>query len=154
MPVTAQKQAQRVLCMSCGDVLDAETGFAPKQLKSRRPRCRACTGGSGQKFKAQAEGGRASKAENRRAQELQVLERAGIISELREQVRYELIPAQEGERAVTYVADFVYKDAEGKLVVEDTKGFRTPVFILKRKLMQWRHGIRVVEIRRERKRRR
>ena len=87
-----------------------------------------------------------SKAEAARWQELQMLERAGEITELERQVEYELIPKQKGERAVKYIADFRYKDHEGKTVVEDTKGVRTPVYILKRKLMLRVHGIRIREV--------
>ena len=87
-----------------------------------------------------------SKAEAARWQELQLLERAGEITELECQVEYELIPKQKGERAVKYIADFRYVDHEGKTVVEDTKGVRTPVYILKRKLMLRVHGIRVREV--------
>ena len=87
-----------------------------------------------------------SKAEAARWQELQMLERAGEITELERQVEYELIPKQKGERAVKYIADFRYKDHEGKTVVEDTKGVRTPVYILKRKLLLWVHGIRIQEV--------
>lgn len=87
-----------------------------------------------------------SKAEAARWQELSLLERAGEITELERQVEYELIPKQKGERAVKYIADFRYVDNEGKTVVEDTKGVRTPVYILKRKLLLWVHGIRVREV--------
>ena len=87
-----------------------------------------------------------SKAEAARWQELQLLERAGEITELERQVEYELIPKQKGERAVKYIADFRYKDHEGKTVVEDTKGVKTPVYILKRKLMLRVHGIRIREV--------
>ena len=87
-----------------------------------------------------------SKAEAARWQELQLLERAGEITELERQVEYELIPKQKGERAVKYIADFRYVDHDGKTVVEDTKGVRTPVYILKRKLMLRVHGIRVREV--------
>ena len=76
--------------------------------------------------------------------ELRILERAGRISNLRRQVKYELIPKQEGERACNYVADFVYTE-NGKTVVEDVKGFKTPEYRLKRKLMMWIHGIRIKE---------
>lgn len=86
-----------------------------------------------------------SKAEAARWQELCLLERAGEIKELERQVEYELIPKQKGERAVKYIADFRYVDHDGKTVVEDTKGVRTPVYILKRKLMLYMHGIKVVE---------
>ncbi len=87
-----------------------------------------------------------SKAEAARWQELQLLERAGEIKELERQVEYELIPKQKGERAVKYIADFRYIDHEGKTVVEDTKGVKTPVYILKRKLMLRVHGIRIREV--------
>ena len=87
-----------------------------------------------------------SKAEAARWQELQLLERAGEITELERQVEYELIPKQKGERAVKYIADFRYVDHEGNTVVEDTKGAKTPVWIIKRKLMLRVHGIRVREV--------
>ena len=75
---------------------------------------------------------------------LRLLERAGKISDLKRQVSFELIPKQDGERACTYVADFTYYE-DGKLVVEDCKGFKTEVYRLKRKLMLWVHGIRIKE---------
>lgn len=87
-----------------------------------------------------------SKREAARWQELRLLERAGEISDLRRQVRYELVPKMSGERPVDYIADFVYRDKNGNEVVEDVKGVRTPVYIIKRKLMLWRHGIRIREV--------
>ena len=75
---------------------------------------------------------------------LRLLERAGRITDLKRQVSYELIPKQQGERACSYVADFTYNE-DGKLVVEDCKGYRTPEYRLKRKLMLWVHGIKIKE---------
>lgn len=91
-----------------------------------------------------------SHKEARRYGELVLLERAGQISHLDRQVKFELIPSQrvDGkvvERACTYVADFVYVE-NGKKVVEDTKGFRTKDYIIKRKLMLYVHGIRIKEV--------
>lgn len=88
--------------------------------------------------------------EYRRYCELRLLERAGAITELERQVKFELIPSQRiagkvVERACAYIADFVYME-NGKKVVEDTKGFRTPDYIIKRKLMLWVHGIRIKEV--------
>ena len=82
--------------------------------------------------------------------ELVLLQKAGQITELKRQVKYELIPSQKvggkvAERACTYVADFVDRE-NGKTVVEDTKGFKTKDYIIKRKLMLWVHGIRVREV--------
>ena len=76
---------------------------------------------------------------------LRLLERAGKISNLRRQVSFELIPKQKGERACTYIADFVYTDEKGDLIVEDSKGFHTDAYKIKRKLMLWVHGIRIKE---------
>jgi hypothetical protein len=86
-----------------------------------------------------------SQKEAARWWELKLLERAGAIADLRRQVRFELIPKQEGERAVTYIADFVYTE-NGERVVEDAKGVRTQAYVLKRKLMLERHGIRIREV--------
>ena len=90
-----------------------------------------------------------SKREANRWAELRILERAGKIQKLKRQVKYLLIPSQyrDGkciEREASYIADFVYiKD--GHLVVEDCKGFRTPEYRLKRKLMLQLYDIRLVE---------
>ena len=91
-----------------------------------------------------------SKKECQRHSELLLLERAGAIQGLQTQVKYELIPSQriDGkvvERPVSYVADFVYQQ-DGKTVVEDTKGFKTKEYILKRKLMLWVHGVQIREV--------
>lgn len=91
-----------------------------------------------------------SRKEAKRYQELLLLEKAGVITDLKMQVKYVLIPSQriDGkvvERQCTYKADFVYKE-NGETIVEDTKGFRTKEYIIKRKLMLHVHGIRVREI--------
>lgn len=116
------------------------------------------------KYNAKKWNGYDRKREARRADELRLMEKAGLISDLKEQVVFELIPAyweeiprtgRKGqpimpyrrclERAVTYVADFTYRDQLGNLVVEDTKGFRTADYIIKRKLMLYIHNIRIQE---------
>lgn len=91
-----------------------------------------------------------SKKEYRRFCELSLLERAGTITELQRQVKYELLPSQriDGkvvERPVFYVADFVYRQ-DGKTVVEDTKGAKTRDYILKRKMLLYFHGIKIKEV--------
>lgn len=114
------------------------------------------------KYGAKRVGGHASKKEHNRAMQLRLWQRAGLISDLREQVPYELIPAQYGhagtdlkgrpvrallERACKYIADFVYTDSKtGQIIVEDTKGVRTKEYIIKRKLMLYLHGIRIKEV--------
>lgn len=91
-----------------------------------------------------------SKKEASRFIELRLLERAGKIQELRRQVEFELIPSQKLngktiERKCSYRADFVYSE-NGKTIVEDTKGFRTKEYIIKRKLMLYIHGIKIKEV--------
>lgn len=116
------------------------------------------------KYRSLRTNGYASKKEAKRAAELKLLERAGVIRLLREQVTYELIPQQKElivlkgqkpkviERACSYVADFVYEEPIGggwalhSLVVEDCKGMRTREYIIKRKLLLWMHVIRIREI--------
>lgn len=102
-----------------------------------------------------------SKKEAARYRELALLERAGAISDLQLQVPFELIPPQREpgttgprgghrpgkllESKCSYIADFVYTQ-NGRRVVEDTKGKRTAVYIIKRKLMLYVHGIRIKEV--------
>ena len=95
--------------------------------------------------------------------QLKLLERGGTIKDLQRQVTFVLIPTQREpdvigkrggikkgkviEHQVCYIADFVYTDTKtGKTVVEDTKGFKTKDYIIKRKLMLYVHGIQVKEV--------
>ena len=91
-----------------------------------------------------------SKREANRYSELKLLQRAGMIKDLQMHVRFELIPKQDGERACVYIADFVYTGSDGKIVVEDAKGYKGggayTVFTIKRKLMLQRFGIRIKEV--------
>ncbi len=79
-----------------------------------------------------------SKGEASRYAELMILQRVGQIKDVRRQVVFELLPAFQcagrKERAITYVADFVYTNSRGESVVEDFKGFKTDVYKLKRKM--------------------
>ena len=102
-----------------------------------------------------------SQKEYRRFRELCLLEKAGRITDLQRQVKFVLIPAQYEpdtigkrggkkrgkliERECSYMADFVYTE-NGSQVVEDTKGFKTTEYIIKRKLMLERYGIRIKEV--------
>ena len=104
-----------------------------------------------------------SRKERHRYINLMTLQRAGEISDLRLQVPYELIPAiyetvekqlktkvklveKCVQRAVCYIADFVYKDKNGNEVVEDAKGVRTKEYILKKKMMRAFLGITIKEV--------
>lgn len=87
-----------------------------------------------------------SKKEAERYSVLSTLERVGEISELELQKKFVLIPRQKGERECAYYADFCYRDKNGNLVVEDTKGVRTDVYKIKRKLMLYVHQIKIREL--------
>lgn len=97
-----------------------------------------------------------SKREARRYMDLWLMQRSGEITNLRTQVKYPLLSKQvhpDGtrERAIDYVADFVY-EKDGETVVEDSKGFRNTssaayrVFVMKRKMMLYFHGVTVREV--------
>lgn len=104
-----------------------------------------------------------SKREAIRYTQLKLLLDAGEISDLERQVKFVLIPTQREpdiigprggrkpgkliEKECFYMADFVYIDNKtGEKVIEDTKGMRTPDYLIKRKLMLKVHGIRIREI--------
>lgn len=105
--------------------------------------------------------------EANRYKELKILERAGQVHDLQLQVKFKLIPAQREwtdettksgkpkkgkviEHECSYIADFTYKNRFGLLVVEDVKGYKKgaayDLFVVKRKLMLWIHGIQVKEV--------
>jgi hypothetical protein len=93
----------------------------------------------------------ASQAEERRHSELKLLQRIGWIEDLRLQVPFEIAPACElyGKKSIArvYRADFTYKIVKtGELVVEDVKGVRTDLYILKRHLMKVVHNIEIKEV--------
>lgn len=85
-----------------------------------------------------------SKLEATRYTELKLLERNGLIKDLVLQPSYDLIPSfKKGNktyRKTTYRADFSYYDNKlNKTIIEDTKGFKTDVYILKRKLFEYQN---------------
>ena len=100
------------------------------------------------KYKNVKTDGYSSKKEAKRAAELRLMERAGAIKDLREQVEYVLAPSvvRKGRKRppVRYFADFVYIEND-KLVVEDVKGLKTPVYNLKAHLMKHIWGIDIRE---------
>ena len=109
-----------------------------------------------------------SKKEMQRYIVLKKAEEAGLISNLKTQVRYELIPAvketyikhlktkdKECERTlqlpITYTCDFQYTK-NGELVIEDVKASPKMLpkeFTLKEKLLFWRYGIKIRKIYKE-----
>lgn len=86
----------------------------------------------------------ASKKEAKRYGELRLMQKAGVIDHLKTHPAFPLVIND--ECVCSYIADFCYNLPDGKLVVEDCKGFKTDVYKLKAKLMKAVHGIDVVEI--------
>ena len=102
------------------------------------------------KYHAVRTNGYSSRKEAIRGAELELLERAGAISNLRKQPSYILLDAwPEGgyKRPLMYVGDFEYFDkAVDRIILEDVKGFRTPVYKIKKRLLEQLHGIKITEI--------
>ncbi len=141
---------------------DAQLTDAPGATSShdgaaarRQPDVGVIAASSGTKYRNKRTNGYASKREAKRASLLKLMAEAGMIRNLREQVEFLLIPRQKrpngtvAERSCSYFADFVYdefRDGDWRQVVEDTKGFRTPDYIIKRKLVLFVHGIEIREV--------
>lgn len=117
-------------------------------MRMRRPRSNSKYGNikceyDGQKFD--------SLKERNRYAELQLLQKAGEISELQRQVKFELQPAfyHAGRkiRPIIYVCDFFYKEKD-KYIIEDVKSPATrnnAAYKLKKKMMLYR-GYEIREI--------
>ena len=102
-----------------------------------------------------------STGEGLRYKELKLLEKTGQITDLQLQKKFIIVPeirepdtvgprggGKKGkliQSAAYYIADFVYYDKNGKLVVEDFKGFKTDLYKLKKKLMKYIYDIDIKE---------
>jgi hypothetical protein len=91
----------------------------------------------------------ASKAEAKRYGELKLLEKAQQIRELEIQPVFpiEVVNPLNGEviQVGVYKADFRYRESS-RVVVEDVKGMRTPIYRLKKKLVEGLYGIQIREL--------
>jgi hypothetical protein len=83
-----------------------------------------------------------SKKEAGRYKGLRLLEKCGEITELTLQPRFDLIIND--VKCGFYKADFQYV-MDGKTIVEDVKGMKTPVYNLKKKLIKAIYGIEIFE---------
>jgi hypothetical protein len=93
----------------------------------------------------------ASKKESLRYLELKLLEKAGEIKGLVLQMPYDLhafgATSPRDKLLGRYIADFSYVNTRtGRHVVEDVKGFRTPLYRWKKKHVEAQYGIEIVEI--------
>lgn len=80
---------------------------------------------------------------------LKLLEDSNKIQDLKRQVKYELQPSYKFKdktiRAINYIADFEYIQDGVKHIV-DTKGFRTEVYKLKKKIFEYKYNIEIEEV--------
>lgn len=87
----------------------------------------------------------ASKREAKRYSELCLLERAGEIASIELQPKFPCVV--NGQKVCTYIADFAYLNSQGSRIVEDVKGFKTPMYRLKKKLVEALYpNVKIVEI--------
>jgi hypothetical protein len=88
----------------------------------------------------------ASKAEARRYGELKLLEYQKEIRQLELQPSFDLL-VRGGKKVGKYKADFRYYDVFKKAwVIEDVKGVKTPVYKLKKKIVEAVYGIEIKEV--------
>lgn len=85
-----------------------------------------------------------SKKEAAEYGKLKLLERIGKVQQLELQPAFEL-HAPSGEVLGKYKADFRFIDQEGRSRVVDVKGVKTPVYRLKKKMVEAEYGIRIEE---------
>jgi len=91
----------------------------------------------------------ASRKEAARYQELLNLHNAGEIGPVLCQPCFPIAvvnPQGEEVPICRYYADFSYEDKAGNVIIEDVKGFKTPVYQLKKKLVEALYGIKITEI--------
>lgn len=98
------------------------------------------------KYHNKRSNGYASKHEERVARDLQVLADGGVITDLREQVAFTLVPGRNGIRGIKYIADFTWIDNQGWTHIGDAKGMKTPVYLLKKKMMYILYGLTIEEL--------
>jgi len=84
-----------------------------------------------------------------RYSQLLLMQKAGEILNLERQIPFELIPKQrlsngKCERSCKYILDFRYIK-NGVEICEDSKGVKTPDYVIKRKLMLHKFGIEILE---------
>jgi hypothetical protein len=97
------------------------------------------------KYGAVREGKYASKHEAAVARKLWVLADREAITDLKEQVKFTLVPGDGKLRPIIYIADFTWLE-DGSAVVADAKGFKTPVYRLKKRIMKLLLGIDIREL--------
>ena len=87
-----------------------------------------------------------SKAELNRFRVLKRRESSGLVANLELQPHFPIVV--NGQKIAAYSADFRYTDIHGNTIIEDVKGTETPVFRLKKKLVEAFYGICITVVKR------
>lgn len=85
-----------------------------------------------------------SKKEANRAWELDMLKKAGEVVDIDYQPVF--VCVVEGKKICKYYADFQVTYADGRVEIEDVKGMKTPVYRLKKKLVEALFGVEILEL--------
>ena len=141
--MTARITAQQARKLGLGSALGIELSKEDKGKRSKYGNRKTTT----------EEGKFDSQREYRRFKALKIMERAGIIQDVKHHVTFVIVDAvcypsiDKNQTARKYEADFTYMK-DGKLVVEDVKSEATitPLYELKKQLMMEKHGIEVIEV--------
>ncbi|MEF3306665.1 DUF1064 domain-containing protein [Paenibacillus sp. GYB003] len=85
-----------------------------------------------------------SLAEANYYKQLKLLQRAGEVTDIVLQPKYEIIPSYRGRNgrkvsATYYIADFLVTYKDGRQEIIDVKGYITPVYALKKKMFEYRY---------------
>jgi Protein of unknown function (DUF1064) len=80
------------------------------------------------------------------AADLDALYRCGKIKNLRFQVPYTLVEGRGKIRPIKYIADFVWEELDGTIIIGDAKGCKTQMYRMKRKMMMLLLGIEIKEL--------
>lgn len=90
-----------------------------------------------------------SKREARRWEQLKLQQALGLITRLARQVPLpiQVVNLETGEivTVARYYVDFTY-DRDGRRCYEDAKGMKTETYLLKKKLVEAQHGVRILEV--------
>lgn len=114
---------------------------ANKQLEAALKQSR-----KGSKFGNVRTKGFQSKHEFNRYQQLDLQQKAGLITNLQTQHRFVIAERTRMFNEATYLADFTYNNEHGLFIVEDAKGKETAKFTVQKKLMFEKHNLVVILI--------
>lgn len=85
-----------------------------------------------------------SKAEAKRAQEIDWIIASGEVLRVEYQPRFDIVVNE--KKIGFYKADFKVYYSDGRVEIEDVKGMKTPIYKIKKKLVEALYGIDILEM--------